>query len=54
MYETWFFGRSLKRQYPISERFWDPEENYEVLNLKKRQKNRLSGNARDLWKYSYL
>ena len=41
------------RQYPISDRFWDPEENFEILNLKN-AKNRLSGNARDLWKYSYL
>ena len=22
------------RQYPILERFWDPEENFEILNLK--------------------
>ena len=26
------------RQYPISERFWDPEENFEILNLEKTSK----------------
>ena len=26
------------RQYPISEIFWDPEENFEILNLKKTPK----------------
>ena len=41
------FSRSWMRQYPISDRFWDPEEN---LNAK----NALSGNASDLWKYTYL
>ena len=32
------FSRSWMRQYPISERFGDPEENFEILNLKKRKK----------------
>ena len=31
-------SRSWKRQYPISERFWDPEEKFEILNLKKTPK----------------
>ena len=47
------FCRSWMRQYPISDGLWDPEENFEILNLKN-PKNRLSGNASDSWKYSYL
>ena len=37
-YETWSLVDPGWRQYPISERCWDPEENFEILNKKKTPK----------------
>ena len=42
---------SWMRKHSISERFWVSEKNFEILNLKN-CKNKLSGNAGDLWQHS--
>ena len=46
-------NRLWMRKHPIAGRFWNSEDNFEILNLKKTLKNSLSGNASDLWQRSY-